>query len=79
MLTNSLTVYQSEAQHFDTQAAVARSARMLALVLERVGRAPEASPYFRLAWRMRKEVVGIEGSVNDSDDDYAGMMFYWSQ
>lgn len=79
MLRRSLTIYESEGQHFDTRAAVARSARLLAQAHDRVGKYHEGFNYYKIAWAMRKAVTGIEGSPKDTDEDYTGMMFYWSQ
>lgn len=50
---------------------------MLARALEQLECFGEASTHYKLAWKMRKEVTGVEGTPDDKDEDYAKMMFYW--
>jgi hypothetical protein len=52
---------------------------MLAKALKSIGNEVETQKYFTLAWDLKREVTGLEGSAADTDDDYTALMFYWDQ
>jgi hypothetical protein len=75
-LRKSLAIYHSESQYFDTRAAICRGARTLALALEP---GDESTALLQRAWDLRKELTGVQGSMEDQDEDYSALLFYWSR
>jgi len=78
-LRRSLECYQAQDCHYYTKTSVARGAWMLAKALKSIGVEEEGESLFKVAWDLKKEVSGLEGSTTDSDDDYTALMFYWDQ
>lgn len=52
---------------------------MMAIILEHFGELKEAQEKYEEAWKLREELTGVKGSIEDSDADYADLVFYWNQ